>query len=109
MLTSLDPEQHFHTSGPGLNTGRIKAKLKCIAGQLAFKVEHHLPEPRGAMSVSEISLIGCRISIISKAQIRYEGFLHSVDCDTPNEPVITLSKGLWSTEFSRHFSLVLWY
>ncbi|THD22026.1 hypothetical protein D915_007225 [Fasciola hepatica] len=47
------------------------------------------------MSLSEISLIGCRISIISKAQIRYEGFLHSVDCDTPNEPVITLSK-VWS-------------
>ncbi|TGZ66533.1 hypothetical protein CRM22_005287 [Opisthorchis felineus] len=47
------------------------------------------------MSLSEVSLVGCRISIISKAQIRYEGYLHSVDCDTPNEPIITLSK-VWS-------------
>ncbi|KAF7233572.1 hypothetical protein EG68_11999 [Paragonimus skrjabini miyazakii] len=47
------------------------------------------------MSLSEMPLIGCRISIISKAKIRYEGYLHSVNCDTPNEPEITLSK-VWS-------------
>ncbi|VDQ00342.1 unnamed protein product [Trichobilharzia regenti] len=44
------------------------------------------------MNTSDLALIGCRVSIISKAKIRYEGNLHSIDFDTPNEPVITLSK-----------------
>lgn len=47
------------------------------------------------MNASDLSIIGCRVSIISKAKIRYEGNLHSIDFDTPNEPVITLSK-VWS-------------
>nr|CAH8869986.1 unnamed protein product [Trichobilharzia regenti] len=47
------------------------------------------------MNTSDLALIGCRVSIISKAKIRYEGNLHSIDFDTPNEPVITLSK-VWS-------------
>ncbi|CAL8085338.1 unnamed protein product [Calicophoron daubneyi] len=47
------------------------------------------------MSLTDLPLIGRRISIISKAKIRYEGYLHSVDSESPNEPVITLSK-VWS-------------
>ncbi|KAH9577922.1 hypothetical protein MS3_00008219 [Schistosoma haematobium] len=47
------------------------------------------------MNASDLSIIGCRVIIISKAKIRYEGNLHSIDFDTPNEPVITLSK-VWS-------------
>ncbi|CAH8616224.1 unnamed protein product [Heterobilharzia americana] len=47
------------------------------------------------MNAPDFSIIGCRVSIISKAKIRYEGNLHSIDFDTPNEPVITLSK-VWS-------------
>ncbi|KAK4475524.1 hypothetical protein MN116_000806 [Schistosoma mekongi] len=47
------------------------------------------------MNATELPVVGCRVSIISKAKIRYEGNLHSVDLDTPNEPVITLSR-VWS-------------
>ncbi|VDN12068.1 unnamed protein product [Dibothriocephalus latus] len=47
------------------------------------------------MSSQESPFVGCRIRIISKAKIRYEGFLHSIDTDAPDDPVITLSK-VWS-------------
>ncbi|BHF76055.1 Protein LSM14 A [Sparganum proliferum] len=47
------------------------------------------------MSSQESPFVGCRIRIISKAKIRYEGFLHSIDTDAPDDPVITLSKGFF--------------
>jgi len=37
-----------------------------------------------------VSYIGSKISLISKAEIRYEGTLHAVDV---NESTITLAKG----------------
>ncbi|VDO09575.1 unnamed protein product [Rodentolepis nana] len=44
------------------------------------------------MSIFEASLIGHRVRIISKAQIRYEGVLYTLRKDENNELVLVLSK-----------------
>ncbi|VUZ49887.1 unnamed protein product [Hymenolepis diminuta] len=44
------------------------------------------------MSILEASLIGHRVRIISKAQIRYEGVLYTLRKDDNNELVLVLSK-----------------
>lgn len=46
-----------------------------------------------SMSIPESVFIGCRVKIISKANIRYEGDLFSIGADENQDPVLTLSKG----------------
>ena len=54
----------------------------------------------------QTSYIGCKISLISKLGIRYDGVLYSVDV---NEATIALSNG-WSLSMLRfaRFSTLVW-
>ena len=50
--------------------------------------------------------IGSKISLISKAEIRYQGTLYKIDTD---ESTVTLSRGLkFGMSVSCHFKLYLW-